>query len=243
MNCICLACLLGEILNLPMCLIGYSSVSLILYREGRRTIGHIQFADACDFRGSLRRDWQLQRHWTLSTNKKQCSYLIRWLSNQEEGATAGFPSKCWGCGEDLYSCWYRGVLLQLTVWLLPFEDTLKWSYTSKQIIAYNTLDYHSPLKTQLQHEWTLKIHLMILPAWDLHWSSSEREKVERYCQGPGGAGTDSHYFTGIEFLFLKDEKCRGDGADESCRAKQMFFRVASCTFQMRLLILCKPYLS
>lgn len=79
MDCICLACLLGEILNLPICLIGYSSVSLILYWEGRRTIGHIQFADACDFRGSLRRDWQLQRHWALSTNKKQCSCLIRWL--------------------------------------------------------------------------------------------------------------------------------------------------------------------
>lgn len=78
MNCICLACLLGEILHLPICLIGYSSVSLILYREGKRTIGHIQFADACDFRGGLGRDWQWQRHWALSTSKNGVA-IIRWL--------------------------------------------------------------------------------------------------------------------------------------------------------------------
>lgn len=35
-----------------ICLIGYSSVSLILYLEGKRTVGHIRFADACDFRVS-----------------------------------------------------------------------------------------------------------------------------------------------------------------------------------------------
>lgn len=48
---------------------------------------------------------------------------------------------------------------------------------------------------------------------------------------------------GYSVSFFQDEKWQGDGADESGRAKQMFFRVANCTFKMMLFILRKPYLS
>lgn len=60
-----------------ICLIGYSSVSLILYLEGKRTVGHIRFADACDFRVSG--DTGSYRGTGSHDLQKRCSHLISWL--------------------------------------------------------------------------------------------------------------------------------------------------------------------
>lgn len=49
--------------------ISYSSVSLALSLEEKRTVGAIQLADACDFGESLRRCWQLHRHLVPLTYK------------------------------------------------------------------------------------------------------------------------------------------------------------------------------
>lgn len=133
----------------PICLLGYSSVSLILYLEGKRTVGHIRFADACDFRVSG--DTGSYRGTGSQDLQKRCSHLISWLCGC---VTPGFPSTCqYGEGKFTF------VLAQMCSVVVDCSidsiwRNIKMILYQQIIVYYNTLGYLSFSLKDTSTTWT-----------------------------------------------------------------------------------------